>query len=343
AFARAGSPALAAAIPRSTTSEQQAAIVRRQVFENAKTVGELVAAVPANYRETLSGEIRAISEQAEKLVAAKSSLRKLESFTDGNPPHLKLKAPELQASKEFREGGIGLFEAQEAIGSAVTAAEKTILATAISTKKAEVKFLEGLIDFKAVFDRMMKLVVERWATIRERNQVPVLQNAPDDTTGTMVHVTGWNVDPAAKAEYENLLADLASIGVRATALVELRDLALRKKIEKKHEIAKSADVEMADLTKPGPSIQSTVDKAVAARIKPLTAQLAKLSVKGGNSAAKKLAAKASKKADAKKSQKSKKASPAKAAKSTKSDKGKGKGKAKAGTYSVALLPYPTAF
>ncbi|EIW53801.1 uncharacterized protein TRAVEDRAFT_52924 [Trametes versicolor FP-101664 SS1] len=123
----------------------------------------------------------------------------------------------------------------------------------------------------------------------------------------------------------------------------MRDFAMQAKIEKKKATEKSADVEMADATKPGPSIQSLVDKAVAGRVKPLEGKLNKLSVKGGktlnkNLVAKKTIAQAStKKSTGPKPGPSKKTTP-------KPSGGKDpKGKRKAGTYSVALAPFPTPY
>jgi hypothetical protein len=52
-----------------------------------------------------------------------------------------------------------------------------------------------------------------------------------------------------------------------------RDAVMATKISKKKDLAKSADVEMADATKPGPSIQSMIDKAVSARLKASTSKV----------------------------------------------------------------------
>ena len=79
-------------------------------------------------------------------------------------------------------------------------------------------------------------------------------------------------------EATQLFSDLFHVGMRAVGICELRALALSKKIEKKEKIEKKvSDVEMADATRPGPSIQSTIDKAVDGKLRNLTAELKKAS------------------------------------------------------------------
>lgn len=51
-----------------------------------------------------------------------------------------------------------------------------------------------------------------------------------------------------------------------------------QKDEKKKQLARNADVEMADATKPGPSIQSMIDKAVNARVKQMAGSSKKVSL-----------------------------------------------------------------
>ena len=59
---------------------------------------------------------------------------------------------------------------------------------------------------------------------------------------------------------------------------KLRPYIKRSKPEKKEKIEKKvSDVEMADATRPGPSIQSTIDKAVDGKLRNLTAELKKAS------------------------------------------------------------------
>ncbi|KAH9475634.1 hypothetical protein JR316_0012751 [Psilocybe cubensis] len=82
-------------------------------------------------------------------------------------------------------------------------------------------------------------------------------------------ITDWVVSPQKKAECSALQTILPAIFSHIKQIVNLRHRALAIKIEKKRSTAATADVEMADATKPGPSIQSLIDKGLNARLKKL--------------------------------------------------------------------------
>ena len=58
-----------------------------------------------------------------------------------------------------------------------------------------------------------------------------------------------------------------AFALRAITFTQNQEMAKSIKESAKKRIQKDADVEMADATKPGPSIQSMIDKAVSARFK----------------------------------------------------------------------------
>ena len=65
--------------------------------------------------------------------------------------------------------------------------------------------------------------------------------------------------------------DIALFVFRVIFIIEQRHINLASKVKAKKNVKDLADVEMADATKAGPSIQSLIDKAVSARLKNLTA------------------------------------------------------------------------
>ncbi|KAH9846185.1 hypothetical protein C2E23DRAFT_907975 [Lenzites betulinus] len=345
AQARALSPALAALSLGSgagaSAAESTAAsdFIRRQAYEKANTVTELIATIPANYREALGTELRFISDLTEKLVTARSIHRKIESaIADGQiPSHLLLKVPELQACKEFRESG-KLQTVNQAVSKSIAAAQSAVMETALAGKQAEVEHLEGLLARDSVIKRMSDLVLSRWGSIRDRSQIPTFTTSASvipslHVTGniTDIKVDSWVTNPTVVAECNHLIEDLWPIAIRCMFIIELRDAALKQKIDKKKAVEKSADVEMADATKPGPSIQSLVDKAVAGRVKPLVTQVQKLSVKSGKTATKKPVAKKAT-SSAAPPKKPSAGGPKKTVSKTTKPSGKGgKGKGKAGT------------
>lgn len=67
------------------------------------------------------------------------------------------------------------------------------------------------------------------------------------------------------------MTDCVVYAFRVLSIVDAREHASKHKVAAKKTLAKDADVEMADGTTPGPSIQSQIDKAVSAGLKKLTA------------------------------------------------------------------------
>ncbi|CDO77822.1 hypothetical protein BN946_scf184502.g1, partial [Trametes cinnabarina] len=190
---------------------------------------------------------------------------------------------------------------------------------AIAGKKAEVDLLRGRLENAYLFTAYKDAVTTRFVQVREQNKVPTLKMANQ---------------PAIITEYNDLIVDLTSIAARAIAIINQRESAMQIKIEKKKQVEKSADVEMADATQPGPSLQSLLDRTVKGQLKPLAAKLEKLSLKGEKKGGKKktkVTAKKSSKPEKKTSSaSSKKKASSSSPKKSNGPKDKGKGKAKAG-------------
>jgi hypothetical protein len=126
---------------------------------------------------------------------------------------------------------------------------------------------------------LQKIWNERQASFR----IPTLIR--DATTGD-VTLASWIVSPQKTAERDVLLRAGHLFCLQICLIVSLRHNALNTKIEKKKALTKplpklGEDVEMADATKPGPSIQSVIDKAVNARFKKMTLQMEGKNKKGG--------------------------------------------------------------
>ncbi|KAF8878911.1 hypothetical protein CPB84DRAFT_1688157 [Gymnopilus junonius] len=141
-----------------------------------------------------------------------------------------------------------------------------LLADALSAKESERELLDGLIDPQAMWTRVKApldaRVAEILASRRTLKVVPVPNGEPGE-----VQYDGWEVSTVAVRQSFEIREDAVAFAFRAISIVEGRHIAQRSKLDRKKEIAKSADVEMADATKPGPSIQSMVDRAVSARFK----------------------------------------------------------------------------
>lgn len=84
-------------------------------------------------------------------------------------------------------------------------------------------------------------------------------------------VDGWSLAPIKLAERDVMRRAGSLVRDSIVRIVEIRHRVLSKKIEKKRDVAAKADIEMRDVddTRPGPSIQSLIDKGLNARLKKL--------------------------------------------------------------------------
>ncbi|KAF8867647.1 hypothetical protein CPB84DRAFT_1698533, partial [Gymnopilus junonius] len=181
------------------------------------------------------------------------------------PSFILTKAPSVQLTKEFA----GTDEGRSAEATLRRKHEEycdSLLSNALSAKESERELLDRLIDPEALWtkikgelDARVQVILASRKTLKV---VPVENGEPGEVT-----YAGWEVSSVAVRQAFEIREDAVAFAFRAISIVEGRHIAQRSKTDRKKEIAKAVDVEMADATKPGPSIQSMVDRAVSARLK----------------------------------------------------------------------------
>jgi hypothetical protein len=276
-FDRARTPTLAAFAAAPKTREDAVA-ARWSVLLGANSLSELVAMVPANYREVLRPFLVEVSSNAEKRVRAMETHTKLSSLRARDPiqfpSHIAVKAHEVQLTKEFASTDAGRKAASDLI-AANLAYKVSLLDSEIAAKAANIEHLDSRLGVEFFFAQMHPIISQRYSALKLTNKVPKLKAG--DEEGELV-VESWVISPALKNEYECMVQDSTSYALRATAMVDGKHAAVVQKAAAKKTLKESADVEMADATKPGPSIQSLVDKAVSAAVKKATSGSSKAKV-----------------------------------------------------------------
>ncbi|KAF8888737.1 hypothetical protein CPB84DRAFT_1684099, partial [Gymnopilus junonius] len=181
------------------------------------------------------------------------------------PSFILTKAPSVQLTKEYA----GTDEGRTAEATLRRKHEEycdVLLSNALSTKDSERAHLDGLIDPQALWTRVKDSLDARIQAILASRKtlkvVPVDGGEPGEVT-----YAGWEVSTVAVRQSFEIREDAVAFAFRAISIVEGRHIAQRSKVDRKKEIAKAVDVEMADATKPGPSMQSMIDRAVSARLK----------------------------------------------------------------------------
>ena len=270
-FIRSASP-LGIAAGRSSKGENPstdsaARMVRHTAFQGASTVEELIAMIPSDYRTLLQPFLLEVAGLASKRASAQNVHSKwLAHQTAGTlPSHLRARAPEVQVTKEF--GGqqsataqrSSLLELHDTYG-------KAALAKSLELKAADLAHLETLLTPEALYKRMEPIIEDRANAILKATKLPRFDRVMLD--GKLdVQLVEWVPNKAAEALAREVLDDCVVYAFRVISIVEVREFSLINKANKKKAIARAADVEMADGTKPGPSIQSLIDKAVSKAVK----------------------------------------------------------------------------
>ncbi|KAF8867456.1 hypothetical protein CPB84DRAFT_1859394 [Gymnopilus junonius] len=242
---------------------------RHSALQGASSLEELIAMVPSDYRDVLRPFILDVAGLATKRVAVMETFAKWKAHQSASPKtypsFILTKAPSVQLTKEFAGTDVGR--------SSMSALERkhgeycdALLADALKAKESERELLDGLIDPQAMWTRVKAPLDARVEVIlasrRTLKVVSVVGGEPGE-----VEYAGWEVSSVAVRQSFEIREDAVAFAFRAISIVEGRHIAQRSKTDRKKEIAKSADVEMADASKPGPSIQSMVDRAVSARFK----------------------------------------------------------------------------
>jgi hypothetical protein len=269
-FARALSPALNGVAMALESSDEAARLSRHAGLQAATTVDSLVAMVPQDYQHVLRDALVGIAATATKLYAARATVaRWMQHQAAGTlPPHLRSAMPEVQLTKDFAAEPAGAAHAA-ALRAAHQKYQETVLANAVLAKQDDIRFLEASLTPERLHASMLPAVSKRRSEILAVTKLPVLEK---NEHGELV-LTGWSENQSGERLAQQVAEDCVVYAFRVISIAGARDAVMATKISKKKDLAKSADVEMADATKPGPSIQSMIDKAVSARLKASTSKV----------------------------------------------------------------------
>ena len=269
---RATSPGLAAAddvvLQSGQASERRRDTATRDArhlrLQATVSVDGVLACIPADYLSVLREPLMGVVHTAAKLVSARSTLEKwtVAQATGTIPPVFTTKAPSVQLTKEFA-GTDTALQHQEQLKLNAKKLSLEALSEGIRAKTDEVQFLEDSLGAEKLLKDILPTLKARYNDLSSRNQIPTLT---DHSNGT-VTLDGWIVSPVVKTLYKAVRDDYIVWCQRLIAIVESRQDFKTSKQKQKRKLQEAADVEMADATKPGPSIQSMIDKAINARMK----------------------------------------------------------------------------
>ncbi|KAG7441771.1 uncharacterized protein BT62DRAFT_867876, partial [Guyanagaster necrorhizus] len=245
-------------------ASDHAAVARRSALQGARTVDALIDLVPGDFVEVLRTPLRGVASTANKLCSARTTLAKWEAHQKAGtmPSHLFRQAPEIQMTTEFGSSADGSAQRQ-ALLDAHKAYLDGLLSSAIKAKRDDVLFLERALTPQELYSRLSPVVIDRGQRVLKDRMVANIKFSADNKVEGLT----WVQDTQKVQECKNLLADVVVYAFRVISIVEMTSYTASAKEDRKKALKKAADVEMADATRAGPSIQSMVDRAVAARLK----------------------------------------------------------------------------
>ena len=238
-------------------------------ISDCRTVDQIIDLVYFDYRATAREFLLKYAGHCDKRETVKTSEERFRTTLSSSnvPNRLRVKAPEFQLTKEFSESGVeGVTALRNAFTQATQTFQSALTTAASAGKKAELAYWDDMCDVGKAFERFTTDVTRAtWESKRVTFMIPTIETVD----GNKTRLGDWVINPQKRCELAVLNRACPVMFFQISKIVEIRHRALSMKIEKKREVAAKADIEMADATKPGPSIQSLVDKQLNARLKKL--------------------------------------------------------------------------
>ncbi|KAL0945079.1 hypothetical protein HGRIS_004233 [Hohenbuehelia grisea] len=234
----------------------------------ARSVDDIIDQILLHYRAPLRESLLRFASWVDKRETTRASLSKLETAVNAKnvPQRLVVKAPVFQLTQEFRESGsTGAQKCVQGFRDAEALFQESIVNTAVTGKRAELDFWSDKTNFEThACDPFLDAIDELYEQGKNSHKRPTIISS-----GGQTHVGSWTISPQFTGEYQALQLAVPCVLGEIVRIVELRHRAMNVKFETKKQVADKADVEMADATRPGPSMQSLVDKMLTACIKKL--------------------------------------------------------------------------
>ena len=237
-------------------------------ISDCRSIDQVIDAVYFDYRPTVKEYLLLYSSWCEKLETVKTSHERLKTALSSQsvPPRLRVKAPEFQFTKEFGDSDHADASAvRSSFAKATATFQEAVNKASLEGKKKELEFWERRCDPAEVLEAITDRIT---AVFRERNSSFLIPTISYDAQGK-ASLGEWVMSSQKLMERDTLIRAAPILGAQVSHIVALRHRALAMKINKKKEVAAEADVEMAEASKPGPSIQSLIDKGLNARLKKL--------------------------------------------------------------------------
>ena len=246
-----------------------AASARHASLQAANSVGEVIAMVPAHFRQILRPQLELVASKFTQLEAARSHLAKWEAHSAAGtfPSWCSIQAPAVQFTKGFEESEEGRAF-RSTLTSGHLAYQKQLLAAYLDSKRKEIAQLERETQPDSLLGLVQPIVQERYKALKDAVRVPETKT---DEQGNIT-IVRWIQSPLPFELCRQVLQDWVVYSDRIRAIIGGAALAAEHKKAAKKRVQRAAEVEMAEAGPSGSSIQSAVDRAVNAAVKRITSK-----------------------------------------------------------------------
>ncbi|KAI0717947.1 hypothetical protein C8Q72DRAFT_891367, partial [Fomitopsis betulina] len=249
---------------------------RHRAIYGAGTVSQCVDLIPADYRAALRPLLLRVEENQGKHLRITATVSKWERVraSGAYPPHIRQTAPKLEQTKEYVESASGVEKRAE-LAKVYETYLSALYSAELAAKKDEKRFVGEWLTAKNLFeeaDTLLLPVFEKLQASRKRATFV-------DNPGNGVDPVTYENDPLVRALFTEVREDVLPLCLRVISIVTEGFERTAAKADKKREVHRDLDVEMADVS------ASTSHSSIEELAKKRATEIAKSEVKKALAAA----------------------------------------------------------
>ena len=158
------------------------------MYQGASSIDKLLVMVPSDYHHVLRDPLIGVAATTTKLCTVRAILGKWQAHkTAGTyPPHMHVRAPEVQLSQGFREDEKGTAH-RSALEKAHKSYLNTTLDNSIHAKGDDVLFVEHALEATRLFNDIGPLIEPCLSEILRKSKLPIFTSVANGN----IELSGW--------------------------------------------------------------------------------------------------------------------------------------------------------
>ena len=176
--------------------------------------------VPMDYCHVLCDPLLGIAATTNKLCSVQATFARWQDHSQAGtyPPHICVRAPEVQLSKDFGENDASALH-QQRLEEAHKAYLNKLAADGICAKSDDVMFLEKALNAEQLYKEIMPVVKAQAMVILASCKLSVFHTSEQGN----VELSGWEENSVVKIIAKDMLADIPVLCFRVVSIVEAKE------------------------------------------------------------------------------------------------------------------------